>query len=35
MGHSRLNGLALMNIHRDIPLSIEQLIDALIEFFFV
>jgi hypothetical protein len=26
-GQSRLNGLALMNIHRDIPLSSEQIID--------
>ncbi|XP_008178700.1 52 kDa repressor of the inhibitor of the protein kinase-like [Acyrthosiphon pisum] len=26
-GQSRLNGLALMNIHRDIPLSIDQIID--------
>jgi len=26
-GQSRLNGLALMNIHRDIPLSINQIID--------
>jgi len=29
VGENRLNGLALMNIHRDIPISMAEVIDEL------